>query len=101
MASYVALVVPAPRGAPKEHPPTKVRVQFLAMLYMKHAAVWSLMREFIREGGLIALSEGFVDENDYLRAQCVDTFMQLARGTHPSLSDEQLPARWQSSASRR
>ena len=72
-----ALVVPAPKGAPKDHPLTRVRVQFLAMLYMRHVQTWSLMREFVREGGLVALSEGFVDENDYLRAQSVDAFMQL------------------------
>ena len=77
MATYVALVVPAPRGAPETHPQHKVRVQFLALLYMRHVQSWPLMREFIREGGLVALSEGFVDDNTYLRAQAVDTFMQL------------------------
>ena len=77
MATYVGLVCPAPKGSPPEHPQHKVQTQFLALLYMRHAAIWPLMREFIREGGLVALSESFMHENTYLRAQAVDVFMQL------------------------
>lgn len=77
MVQYVMLIMPPPKGAPTDHPQNKVRTHFLALLYMRHVRQWTLMREFVREGGLIALTELFVDENAYIRAQAVDTFMQL------------------------
>ena len=77
MVQFVHLIVPPPKGAPKEHPQNKVRKHFLALLYMRHVRSWPLMREFIREGGLIALVEVFVDDNSYLRAQAIDVFMQI------------------------
>ena len=77
MVQYVVLLMPAPKGAPKEHPQNKVRRHFLAVMYMRHVQSWPLMREFVREGGLATLAEGFVDENAYMRAQVVDTFLQL------------------------
>ena len=42
MATVVAIVGPAPRGAPADHPQTKVRIQAMALLYMVHAQVWPL-----------------------------------------------------------
>ena len=62
MLAYVGLITGAPRGAPDSHPQNKLRKPFLALLYMKHVRSWPLMREFVREGGLLALAAGFDDE---------------------------------------
>ena len=77
MASYVALCTRAPAGAPPEHPQNKVRVPFLAVLYMLHVQNWPLMRAFIHEGGLRTLADNVADDNIYLRAQAIDCMMQL------------------------
>lgn len=77
MMRYVALIQPGPRGSPDNHPQNKLQRPFLSLLYMRHVRSWSLMREFILEGGLISLVRLFECENLYLRAQAVDTFMQL------------------------
>jgi hypothetical protein len=77
MIRFVTLIQRAPTGAPPEHPQNKVRVPFLALLYMQHVKNWPLMRAFIQEGGLRALADSFADDNIYLRAQAVDTMMQL------------------------
>ena len=77
MIRFVTLIQRAPTGAPPEHPQNRVRVPFLALLYMQHVKNWPLMRAFIQEGGLRALADGFADDNIYLRAQAVDTMMQL------------------------
>jgi hypothetical protein len=77
MIRFVTLVQRAPAGAPPDHPQNKVRVPFLALLYMQHVKNWPLMRAFIQEGGLRALADSFADDNIYLRAQAVDTMMQL------------------------
>ena len=77
MLVYVAMIAAPPKGAPPEHPQNRTLRPFLSLLYMRHVRSWTLMREFIREGGLFALSELFLHDNEYLRAQAVDTFMQL------------------------
>ena len=77
MLAYVAFINGGGKGTPSNHPQNKLRKPFLAMLYMHHARSWRLMREFIREGGLIALAMGLEDDSPPLRAQYVDTFMQL------------------------
>ena len=45
MATYVALIMPAEKGAPKTHPVNRVRKHFLTMLYMQHVHSWPHMRE--------------------------------------------------------
>jgi len=77
MLRYVALAQRAPAGAPADHPQNKVRVPFLALLYMRHVRNWPLMRTFILEGGLRVLADNFADDNIYLRAQAIDVMMQL------------------------
>ncbi|KAL1503596.1 hypothetical protein AB1Y20_012073 [Prymnesium parvum] len=77
MPRYVGLVAGGPRGSPDHHPQNQLQRPFLALLYMRHVRSWPLMREFILDGGLLALLALFEAENLYLRAQAVDTFMQL------------------------
>ena len=77
MLRYVSLIQGGPRGSPDKHPQNKLQRPFLSMLYMRHVRVWPLMREFIMEGGLNALVQLFETDNLYIRAQAVDTFMQL------------------------
>lgn len=84
MARYVSLIQKAPKGAPDAHPQNKLRRPFLALLYMVHVRSWPLMRDFIRAGGFCALADLFDDENLHMRAQAVDTFMQL---TSPDAHD--------------
>ena len=78
---YVAMIAARQRraaGAPTEETPRP----FLSAVYM-HVRSWTLMREFICEGGSIRALELFLHDNEYLRAQAVDTFMQL---TSPSFT---------------
>ena len=77
MLRYVALIARPPAGAPSDHPQSKVRVPFLALLYMRHVRSWALVRQFILEGGLSVLSDCVADDNVYLRSQAIDTLMQI------------------------
>jgi len=77
MLRYVALIARPPAGAPADHPQSKVRVPFLALLYMRHVRSWALVRQFILEGGLSVLSDCVADDNVYLRSQAIDTLMQI------------------------
>ena len=76
MLRYVALIARPPAGAPADHLQSKVRVPFLALLYMRHVRSWALVRQFILEGGLGA-SDRVADDNVYLRSQAIDTLMQI------------------------
>ena len=77
MVRYVQLITGGPKGSPDHHPQNKLQRPFLALLYMRHVRAWPLMREFINEGGLLELARLFETENVYLRAQAIDTFMQI------------------------
>ena len=77
MVRYVRLIVGGPKGSPDVHPQNKLQRPFLALLYMRHVRSWPLMREFIQEGGLLELARLFQADNLFIRAQAIDTFMQL------------------------
>jgi hypothetical protein len=77
IGQYPRLIGSPMPGSPEDHPQRRVQITALAMLYLRHARHWPLMRIFVRHGGLSALAALFQDANLHLRSQALDTFTQI------------------------
>ncbi|KAA6389682.1 MAG: hypothetical protein EZS28_014793 [Streblomastix strix] len=77
MSYYPILISPPPKGI-TNHPLVKTQRAFMSLLYMLHSHSWARIKPFIIAGGLRVLISQFNHEQETVRGQMLDTFLQIS-----------------------
>ena len=90
MPFFVKILARLPPSMPAENPQRQLQIAMMGVMYLVHMHAWPLMAAFLGAGGGRSLVSLFTDENEQLRAQAVDTLLQV-RGTPPAPVCAELP----------